>query len=150
MNCATCRHSNRDDAQYCAICGGPLTTTAQNDAPAPKRHSPSAGTYIALGTGLVLFFVARVIIPYGVPQDAPPILEIADPLIHLAIWSVFLGAIALIIAAVSGSVRRRWVPVFAWLFFAAAIFEVVVGSFTHYVQRTRIEAKTQSIFDRPD
>lgn len=62
-------------------------------------------------------------------------------------YFVVLGVIALIVSAIRKSVKSFWFPILAWLFFAAGVFDIVVGGYTNLILRPQIDRGIQDLIE---
>jgi hypothetical protein len=60
-------------------------------------------------------------------------------LIKPVAYFVILGFVALIIASICKKVKTYWLPILAWLFFIAGMFDVLAGGYTRYILQPRIQ-----------
>lgn len=61
--------------------------------------------------------------------------RISGPLIS---YFAILGSIALVVAALRGSIKKYWFCTLAWLFLVAGLFDIVVKGYTEFVLRPQL------------
>ncbi|MHA1748357.1 MAG: hypothetical protein ACTSYF_06895 [Promethearchaeota archaeon] len=62
-------------------------------------------------------------------------------------YSIILGILALIVAAIKQSVRRYWLTIFAWLFLVAGLFDIVVKGYTELFLKPQIDQGIQELIE---
>ncbi len=60
-------------------------------------------------------------------------------------YFVILGIVALVVAAIRKSIKKYWFPVLAWLFLIAGLFDIVVGGFTEFVLRPKVNQAVKEL-----
>jgi len=58
-------------------------------------------------------------------------------------YFVILSLVSLIIAAIRKNVKKYWFPTLCWLFLFAGLFDIVVGGFTEFVFRPKVDKAIQ-------
>lgn len=70
---------------------------------------------------------------------------LACVLIQPVSYFAILSIVALVVGGIRKSARKYWFPTLAWLFFIAGLFDVVVGGWTEFVVRPRIDKDIAAI-----
>jgi len=60
-------------------------------------------------------------------------------------YFVILSIISLIVAAIRRNIRKLWFPTLAWLFLLAGLFDIVVGGFTEFVLRPKVNQSIEEL-----
>ena len=109
--------------------------------------APSSGArrpLTVLGGSLVLFCAAYVL---KAPANATAGYHVAMILMTLGTWFVALAAISLIVSALARRVRTLWLPLFAWLFLAATLFELAVAAYSEFIVEPKVREVLEAMMD---
>jgi len=99
---------------------GVVPGSGEREGGAPEKavHPPSDSTYILLCLGCWLLLLTTI---GRTDFEVTLGYYLADFLSRLVVWTVVLGAIAVVVSRLRA--RRHWLTVFAWLFLGASVFD---------------------------
>ncbi len=63
-------------------------------------------------------------------------------------YLVILGIVALVVAALRGSIRKHWFSSLAWLFLLAGLFDIVVKGYNQFVLRPKLNQAVEDLARR--
>lgn len=113
-------------------------------APNKKSTGKSVKHVVLLSIGVLAVVVGRCF-----EMDDPSAYTIGGILGFFLSPAVFylviLGIVALVVAALRGSIKKHWFSTLAWLFLIAGLFDIVVKGYNEFVLRPKLNQAVEDL-----
>lgn len=121
-----------------------IIVEAEADVSDEKKRTTRGTCWLLLAVGLLVSLIAELLAirtPGAYTRAALACALLSRPIVYFLV----LGVVSLGVASLVGSVKTHWFPTMAWLFFIAAVFDLVVIGYAECVLRPRVEEEVAQL-----